>query len=220
MNFRRNGTDVRDFPETIPVFPLTRALLLPRSELPLRIFEPRYVNMIDDAMAGSRLVGMVQPIGPENAPAPELFTVGCCGRITALAEAGDARYLITLTGVCRFRIIGEEPTSGPYRKCRVSYSDFVDDLKPDSAQDLVNRGGIIETLRVFAQSSNVDLDWSSIDAAPTETLVNALAMMSPFGPQEKQSLLEAKDLRVRAEMLIALAEMDLAQRGDEPQRYH
>jgi uncharacterized protein len=212
--------DIRVLPKVLPVFPLSRALLLPRSELPLTIFEPRYIAMVDAAIAGERLIGLIQPRSPEYEKTPSLFPVGCAGKITSFAETGDARYLITLTGVCRFRILEEQSGPTAYRNCRVNYDEFSADLETGAGVAAVDRDRIIDTLKEFALSSKLEVDWASIDAAPTETLVNALAMMSPFGALEKQSLLEAKDLKARAEMLIALAEMDITQHSDEPRQYH
>lgn len=222
MSLNRPYTDTSLLPSSVPVFPLARALLLPRGELPLNIFEPRYVAMVDDAIARGRVIGMIQPTQTlhETEHGPSLYPVGCAGRITRFAETGDGRYVITLAGLCRFRVVEEEPSSAPYRTCRVDYDEFRLDLDAGAGEAEVDRANIVRTLRNFAESSKLEVDWPSIDAAPTETLVNALAMMSPFGPQEKQSLLEAKDLEARAQMLIALAELDLAQQGADPPQFH
>lgn len=213
-------TDLRELPETLAVFPLSGALLLPRGELPLNIFEPRYVAMVDDAIAGARIIGMIQP-QQENGgttEAPALFRVGCAGRVTRFAETGDGRYLITLTGVARFRIGEELAGVTPYRRFSVSYDSFGSDLLPGAGENAVDRESMVAMLRNFAECSKLEVDWASIDAAPTETLVNALAMMCPFGANEKQALLEARDLKARAETLVALAKLDLAQReGGSPQ---
>lgn len=222
MSVNRPYNDVRLLPEIVPIFPLERTLLLPRGELPLNVFEPRYVAMIDDAIANKRIVGMVQPM-PEQGKAelqPPLFNVGCAGRITRFAETGDGRYLITLSGVARFRIVEEIAQDAPYRSCRVDYDEFRGDLQPGAGEHSVDRDAMCNMLRKFAEYSKIDIDWASIDAAPCETLVNALAMLSPFGAGEKQSLLEASDLRTRAEMLIALAELDMAQQGIERPQFH
>ncbi len=222
MSLNSPYTDPHQLPESAPIFPLSRALLLPRGELPLNIFEPRYIAMIDSALASHRVIGMIQPLPGEaddEARPPKLFPVGCAGRITRFSETGDGRYLITLTGVCRFRVLEEELTLAPFRKCRVAYSEFLTDLEAGAGERDVNRVGMIDMLRRFADVSKLEVDWASINAAPTETLVNALAMMSPFGANEKQTLLEAADLRSRAELLIAFAELDLAQQQgvDRPQ---
>lgn len=213
-------TDIRELPEILPVFPLTGAVLLPRGELPLNIFEPRYVAMIDAALSNERLVGMIQPQSGDGASPPPLFQIGCAGRITRFAETGDGRYLITLTGVTRFRIVQEVTEHTSYRLFRVSYEGFQADLLPGAGENAVDRDSMVAMLRSFAESSKLEIDWSSIDAAPTETLVNALAMMSPFGANEKQALVEAIDLKTRAETLVTLARLDLAQRDGEGQQWH
>lgn len=223
MSMNHPYTDVARLPTILPVFPLTGAVILPRGELPLNIFEPRYIAMIDDAISDARLIGMIQP--KQDLTAKDgLFRVGCAGRITRLAETGDGRYLITLTGVARFDI-GEETTGDqPYRRFLVDYSRFIADLNPGAGERAVDRDGMVSMLRTFAKSSNLEIDWGSIDAAPTETLVNALAMMCPFGANEKQALIEAIDLKTRAETLVALAKIDMAggdtSRRDEAQNWH
>jgi len=208
-----------DLAEVIPVFPLAGALLLPRGQMPLNIFEPRYLAMIDDALRlGHRLIGMIQPDTahqgpPGSEPQPHLFRVGCAGRITQLAESGDGRYLIQLTGVARFRITEELVVPSPYRQCRVSYNDFVDDFTARKGEDAVNRPHLLQALRQFLEVNNLKADWDGIENAPNEALVNALAMMSPYGTAEKQALLEAPDLKTRADMLIAMTEMELAKKN-------
>ena len=208
-----------DLPDTIAVFPLAGALLLPRGQMPLNIFEPRYLAMIDDALRlGHRLIGMIQPdtahAGPPGSePRPHLFRVGCVGRITQLAESGDGRYLIQLTGVARFRITEELVVPSPYRQCRVSYSDFVDDFTARKGEDAVDRPHLLRALRRFLDVNNLKADWDGIENAPNEALVNALAMMSPYGTAEKQALLEAPDLKTRADMLIAMTEIELAKKN-------
>ncbi len=211
-----------DLPEIIPVFPLSGALLLPRGQMPLNIFEPRYLAMIDDAFRdGHRLIGMIQP-DVAHSPSeqqPVLFRVGCVGRITQLAESGDGRYLIELTGVSRFRIVDELTVATPYRQCRVDYFPFIDDFTARKGEDLVDRESLLTTLTAFLKANNLSVDWDGVENAPNEALVNALAMMSPYGPAEKQALLEAPDLKTRAEILIAVTEMDLAKKrtsGDPP----
>jgi uncharacterized protein len=221
MSINNPYTDIRELPETLPVFPLTGAVLLPRGELPLNIFEPRYVAMIDAAIAEDRLVGMIQPL-PEGdgADAPKLFQIGCAGRLTRFSETGDGRYLVTLTGVVRFRIVEEIEAPTTYRRFRVDYRGFEADLLPGAGENAVDRASMVSMLRTFAESSKLEIDWASIDAAPTETLVNALAMMSPFGANEKQALVEAIDLKTRAETLVTLARLDLAQRDGDRSQWH
>lgn len=206
-----------EVPNVIPVFPLPGALLLPRGELPLNIFEPRYLAMVDRALAGDRVIGMVQPrAGEEEDDAPGLSEVGCLGRLTSFQETGDGRYLITLTGVCRFRVAGEIDAETPFRQCRISIAEFTDDLTPRCGEEEVDRARLLDTFRKYLEANNLETDWDSINRASTETLVNALSMMSPYGLREKQALLEAPDLSARAEVLIAVTEMALARGGDDP----
>jgi Lon protease-like protein len=204
-----------DLPEIIPVFPLPGALLLPRGQLPLNIFEPRYLAMVDDSMRdGHRVIGMIQPDpthqGSEDKP--NLFKIGCVGRITQLAETGDGRYLMQLTGVARFRIEQELSVATAYRQCRVSYVPFADDFVARKGEEAVDRKALLEALSAFLKANNLKTDWAGIESAPNEALVNALAMMSPYGTAEKQALLEAPDLKTRAEILIAVTEMELAKK--------
>ena len=206
-----------DLAEVIPVFPLAGALLLPRGQMPLNIFEPRYLEMIDDALRLThRLIGMIQPDtahpGPEESR-PHLFRVGCVGRITQFAESGDGRYLIQLTGIVRFRVAEELVVPTPYRQCRVFYNDFIDDFTARKGESAVDRPHLLQALRQFLDVNNLKADWDGIENAPNEALVNALAMMSPYGSAEKQALLEAPDLKSRAEMLIAMTEMELAKKN-------
>ena len=204
--------DPQELPGTIPVFPLAGALLLPRAQMPLNIFEPRYLAMIDDAMKGARLIGMIQPDEKKGGPAaaPALYATGCAGRITQYAESGDGRYLITLTGVARFRVLEELSVTTPYRQCRADFAAFKNDLVPRFGEDTVDRELLLKTLSDYLKANKLEADWQDINQAPTEALVNGLAMMSPYGAREKQALLEAPDLKSRAEVLIALTEMSLA----------
>ncbi|MDP4004018.1 LON peptidase substrate-binding domain-containing protein [Methylobacterium sp. NEAU K] len=206
-----------DCPVVIPVFPLSGALLLPRGQMPLNIFEPRYLAMVDDAMRTDRIIGMIQP-DPEGSGAanPKLYRVGCAGRVTQYAETGDGRYLISLTGVSRFRITSELASTSAYRRCHVSYDDFAVDFEPRAGEELVDRDGVLKALRDFVESNDLKVDWAGIDEAPDEALVNALCMMSPFGVREKQAMLEAPDLKTRAEILIAVTQMELV-RGSGPE---
>ncbi len=199
-----------DMPAIIPVFPLAGALLLPRGQMPLNVFEPRYLAMVDDALRGHRLIGMVQPEGGEVRGRPPLYPLGCAGRVTSFAETGDGRYLVTLTGVARYTIVEEMSVITPYRQCRVDFSAFVRDFAEDASSENVDRAGLLRTLRNFADAHDLSVDWKGIDDAPNDALVNALSMMSPFGPKEKQALLEAADLKSRADVLIAIAEVELA----------
>lgn len=216
MNPRYRGPN--DLPGVLPVFPLSGALLLPRGQLPLNIFEPRYLALIDDALRdGHRLIGMIQPDGITEAPRvkPALFKVGCAGRITQLAESGDGRYIIELTGVARFRIEDELDANTDYRQCRVTYAPFADDFVARKGEDAVDRGALMRALTDFMTANNMTADWDDIKQAPTEALVNGLSMMSPYGAAEKQALLEAPDLKTRAELLVAITEIELAKKNVE-----
>jgi len=206
----------KDLPPSIPVFPLAGALLLPGGRMPLNIFEPRYLQMIDEAMAGSRLVGMIQPSldgALRGDGEPELCSVGCTGRIISLAETGDGRYLISLQGVCRFRVMHELAVKTPFRQCRIA--PFLTDLEDDQAAGEVDRPTLLRTFRAYLQANDLEADWESVSRAENAMLVNALSMMAPYGPAEKQALLEAPDLKTRAETLIAITEMTLAREGED-----
>lgn len=203
-----------DLPQVIPVFPLDGALLLPRGTLPLNIFEPRYLNMVDDAMAGERIIGMVQTRGGDRTR-PRLARVGCAGRITSFAETSDGRYLITLTGVARFTLGEELPTPAPYRQVKAGFDVFEADLQPAPEDWDFERDRLLTALRAYLHQRSMDVDWSTAKDAPGEALVNSLAMALPFDAQEKQALLEAEALQDRARALTALLEIDAAEGGGE-----
>ena len=203
-----------DLPDTIPVFPLSGVLLLPRGQLPLNIFEPRYLNMVDDAMAGDRLIGMVQPSGGA-ASLPRLSQIGCVGRITSFAETSDGRYLITLTGCSRFRVQSELPVQTPYRQVRAAFEAYEDDLVSPPEEPDFDRDAFLDALRAYMAHRLLDIDWETAETAPMEALVNSLSMALPFEPAEKQALLEAMGLMPRAEALTALMRIDAADGGDD-----
>ena len=214
MNVTYRGP--QDLPDVIPVFPLPGALLLPRGQMPLNIFEPRYLKMVDDALASRhRLIGMIQPDPAHPGPdeKPNIYKDGCVGRITQIAESGDNRYLMQLTGICRFRVEEELTVTTPYRQCRVTYTPFADDFVARKGEDDVDRESLLKALSDFLTANNLKTDWEGIENAPNEALVNALAMMSPYGSAEKQALLEAPDLKTRAEILVAVTEIELAKGG-------
>ncbi len=191
-----------DLPQTIPLFPLTGAIVFPRGLLPLNIFEPRYLNMVDDALASERVIGMIQPSDEEQPP--HLTAVGTAGRITAFAETEDGRYLITLTGLCRFRIARELNASTPYRRAIVAYDEFGEDLKvPETG---IDRDKLRFALRRYVDLHGFKADWSAVDEAPPEQLVNAVSTLCPFDAPSKQALLEAPSLTDRCAALIALLE--------------
>jgi len=207
-----------DLPEIIPVFPLPGALLLPRGQMPLNIFEPRYLAMVDDCLRdGHRLIGMIQPDPAHSGPAAKvpLYKIGCVGRITQLAESGDGRYLLELTGVSRFRIEQELSVATAYRQARVTFAPFADDFTARKGEDEVDRPALLVALRDFLEANNLKTDWDGIEKAPNEALVNALSMMSPYGSAEKQALLEAPDLKTRAEILVAITEIEIAKKNTE-----
>ena len=198
---------VAALPEKIGVFPLTGALLLPRGQMPLNVFEPRYLALVDDAMAGNRLIGMIQPREvEEKSLRPSLAGVGCAGRVTTYRETDDGRYLITLTGICRFRAEHEITVSTPYRQVQADFAVFAKDLV--SADDTrFPRERLLQALRDYLSRRDLKADWRSVMSAPPEILVNALAMLCPFEPAEKQALLEASDWEERVGTLVALLEI-------------
>ncbi len=205
-----------DLPTQIPLFPLSGALLLPAGNMPLNIFEPRYLSMVEDAMLGDRVVGVIQPrfdIG-EELEVPLLCEVGCLGRITAFQETGDGRLMINLAGVCRFRIMAEIDGLSGYRRAEIA--GFGQDLEDNSADaKAVDRDGLLRTFKMFLEANDMEADWDGVREADTETLVNTLSMMSPYGPAEKQALLEAPDLKTRSETLVAITEIMLARESGD-----
>ena len=206
-----------DLPQMIPVFPLDGALLLPGGDLPLQIFEPRYLNMIDDVMAGDRIIGMIQTRAGGDRERPMLTDVGCVGRVTSYAETSDGRYLVTLTGVCRFDAGEELFAHTPYRQLRARYDRFEADLAEDEAAQAPKaaRERFAGALKRYLNRRELDIDWETAQSAPLEALVNSLAMGLPFEPAEKQALLEAPDLAGRFETLSTLLEIDGVDDGDD-----
>lgn len=206
-----------DLPDTIPVFPLPGALLLPRARLPLHIFEPRYLAMIEDTMkTPTRLIGMIQPRGSQRDDAPpKLQTIGCAGRLTAFSETEDGRYMITLSGISRFRVIEEIEGFTPYRRCRVSWTGFDRDLGPVEHDPKLDRGRFFPALRAFFESEDLRTDWESMEEAEDELLINSLSMLCPFDPEDKQALLEAPSLETRRETLVTLIQFALRGGSDE-----
>jgi uncharacterized protein len=200
-------------PDTLPIFPLTGVLLLPRGRLPLNIFEPRYLAMTRDALGGERLIGMVQPSEPQQDNRgrgahenPPVYPIGCAGRITSFSETDDGRYLLTLTGVSRFRIRDELPLLSGYRRVVAEWQPFAHDVDTPSGTEF-DRERFIRGLKGFFTQRQISADWEAIEKAAGEHLINSIAMLCPFAPSEKQALLEAPDLDERARLLIALVEM-------------
>ncbi len=205
-----------DLPRQIPVFPLRAVILLPRATLPLNLFEPRYLQMIEDVVSGNRIIGIAQPertAGDEESPSGKntaLRRVGCAGRVTAYQELDDGRVVITLTGICRFDIEQEIEITNPYRTFGVDFGKFADDFNRGAGEDEVDRERLLHVLKRYLESHHFNADWKAIGNAPSEHLVNSLSIISPYSAEEKQALLEAPDLKSRAEVLVALAEMEMA----------
>jgi Lon protease-like protein len=203
----KSFTGLNDLPTTLPIFPLTGAVLLPRGQLPLNVFEPRYLTMIDAALAGTRFIGMIQPVEHEDKVlASALSKVGCAGRITGFRETEDNRYLVTLTGICRFRLAEELAPDTPFRQLRPDYTPYLADLIEGST-DHFPRDRLLGALKAYLSHRDLKADWKAVTNAPPETLVNALAMLCPFEPAEKQALVEARNWRERVDTLVALLEM-------------
>ncbi|MCA0206113.1 MAG: LON peptidase substrate-binding domain-containing protein [Proteobacteria bacterium] len=209
-----------DLPDAIALFPLPGALLLPRAKLPLHIFEPRYLAMLEDCMATRlRLIGMIQPRPTPAGGGDRLHAIGCAGRLTALSETDDGRYMITLTGVSRFRL-GEEMVSGafPYRRAKVRWDGFERDLGPAESDPLLDRAAFMDLLARYFAAVSLSTEWSSLKGADDELLVNALSMLCPFQPEERQALLEAPSLTTRRETLVTLMEFALRASGENGER--
>ncbi|MFQ3595774.1 MAG: LON peptidase substrate-binding domain-containing protein [Sphingomonadaceae bacterium] len=192
-----------DLPEVIPIFPLAGAILLPRTVLPLNIFEPRYLAMVKDAMAGDRLIGMVQPRG-DTAGTPAVFETGGVGRITRFSETGDGRFLIALTGLLRFRLAEELAVTTPYRQVRADYRPFLADWDPPAPLREADRASLEEALRSYLETQELSADWDAVKGADDESLVHTLAVVCPFDVLERQALVEARDLAARARTLTTL----------------
>ena len=194
---------IADLPEVLPVFPLPGAILLPRARLPLHIFEPRYLAMIEDCLKSERrLIGMVQPRG--DGAQPRLATVGCAGRLTSFSETEDGRYMITLSGIARFSVAEEVTGFQPYRRVRANWQPHLLDLSADEADTTLDRPAFLKKLGRYFQARNLGTDWSGLKEADDEVLINALSMLCPFAPEEKQALLEAPTLVERRRVLEAL----------------
>ncbi|MGL4543617.1 MAG: LON peptidase substrate-binding domain-containing protein [Polymorphobacter sp.] len=206
-------TDIDQLPEVIPVFPLTGAVLLPRGIMPLNIFEPRYLAMVRDAMAGSRLIGMVQPRG-DGPGRSRLFDVGCIGRVTEITETEDGRLLIELTGLQRFKVARELEVETPYRQIVASYDGFDADAAEPVAVNAAARAALEEILRTYLDTNGLSADWDAVASADDDSLITTLAAVCPFDPVEKQALLEAPDLPSRAATLTALMTFSQGARGN------
>jgi uncharacterized protein len=211
MKFLKDYQSPSDLPDTLPVFPLAGALLLPRADLPLNIFEQRYLEMFSDAMSGERIIGMIQPReDSDDGETSKLMKIGCAGRITSYTETPDGRLLVTLTGVSRFSVTKELNTPAPYRQVKASFKPYAVDLVMDKGASEVNRPALMTAFKDYLTANNMSADWTEINAASTEVLVNTLSLLAPYPANEKQALLEAPDLKTRAEVLVALTEMALS----------
>jgi len=210
---------VEDLPRTLPVFPLAGVLLLPRGRLPLNIFEKRYLAMFDDALAGDRLIGMIQPSDAAGAKqGPPLYPVGCAGRITQFSETEDGRYLVTLAGVARFKVVEELPLQRGYRRVAVDWTGYGGDLKEEGCT--VNRARLVSLLQDYFRQHGLSANWEAIENAPDERLLTSLAMICPFDAGEKQALLEAGCLADRARIMMTLLEIAIAGKGEDDQPRH
>jgi len=210
---------VEELPATIPIFPLAGVLLLPRARLPLQMFEPRYVALAEDAMAGDRVIGMIQPRQQEQQmpdDAPDVFETGCLGRIVEHRRTDDGRHLVTLAGICRFAVAEEVAPQRGYRRVVADYSAFADDLDDVGTAvgpDAFDRARFLAALRDYMDTNGIAADWEAIDESSDDRLVSALAMLCPFAPSEKQALLECASLGGRAEAMTTLFEMSVAEGG-------
>ena len=206
-----------DLPDTIPFFPLPGALLLPRARLPLHIFEPRYLQMLDDALKTKhRLIGMIQPREVPGAAEKRLHAIGCAGRLTGFSETEDGRYMVTLSGISRFRVLQEVQGFTPYRRCQVDWAPFARDLGGAESDAGFKRAEFMAGLKRFFEAMDLSTDWGSLKGADEELLINSLSMLCPFAPEDKQALLEAPSLTTRRETLVTLIEFALrGGNGDE-----
>ncbi|GGA37218.1 LON peptidase substrate-binding domain-containing protein [Pelagibacterium lentulum] len=210
----RRPASIAELPDMLALFPLSKALLLPDAHRPLNVFEPRFVAMIDDALAGNRLIGLIQPRDASDEEAPRgavpLEEVGCIGRIIHFEEQAENRYFIVLEGLCRFDLIDELAVATPYRQAKISTARFADDFMSSLGEEKIDRDRLLTVLRAYAEFAQIEVDWEEIEETGTGELVNLASMLSPYGQREKQALLEAPTLYERAETLIALAEMEMA----------
>ncbi len=225
MRQPRNYLDISALPQRFAIFPLARVLLLPGCPLPLNIFEPRYLAMIDDALSNDRVVGMIQPHAEQSlsvAPGgmsgqdrPALYNVGCLGRLTSFSETGDGRYHIILSGICRFEVREELPVTTLYRQVVADYTPYASDLASKDTSE-VNRPALLGDLTNYLEQQKLSADWKAVENTPTEDLVNMLAMNCPFELSEKQALLEARNLQERSKILMTLLQMAVAGTSSTP----
>ena len=207
-------------PDVLPVFPVMGVVLLPRGRLPLNIFEPRYLAMVEDALGQGRMIGMIQPtVGEDEAPVPPLYQVGCAGRIMSFSETDDGRYLINLQGLCRFHVAEELSPQSDYRRVRPDWRKFIGDFGPED-EGAFDHGRLMTVLRHYFKTQNIAADWNAVQNTSGEMLISSLAMICPLEPSEKQALLEAQNMQDRAKLLIALLEMACLPQQDAESARH
>jgi Lon protease-like protein len=206
QTLKRAQTVLSALPEELPIFPLTGAVLLPHARLPLNIFEPRYLAMVEDALGKGRLIGMIQPSVTEDVATPPLYSIGCAGRISSFNETDEGTLLIVLSGVCRFRIVEERQTTKLYRTIKPDWKSFIADLGENGEAD-IDREHLIDLLKIYLKKNSISVDWNVVKNAPNDVLVPIIVMICPLAPNEKQALLEAESFAARARMLMTLMEM-------------
>ena len=201
----RSYNSTSDLPSKLAVFPLTGAVLFPQTQLPLNIFEPRYIQMIDEVLSSpNRIMGMIQPnLSKDDPNSKNLKKVGCAGRISSFSETGDGRYLVTLTGIARFEVDQELDTTTPYRQAMANFENYKDDLKPANTEN-IDRKSLLVLIKKYLEQKNLLIDWEIIEQSPTEQLINYSGVLVPFEPEEKQLLLETKTLTDRCKVLESL----------------
>ncbi len=201
-------------PKKLPLFPLSKVLLLPRAKLPLNLFENRYLHMLDYALANGRSIGMVQPLEKTNSSnarkQSKLYSVGCAGYITAFSQTNDNRYEIILRGMCRFEIVSELSLKNGFRRAHVKWDMYKDDFKTPNLKNKKKREDFLSILRVYLKKFSINADWEAIEVTDDENLINSIAMGCPFDVNEKQALLQAKNLDERFEILISLMKMSMS----------
>tara|TARA_Y100000590_G_scaffold83455_1_gene93008 strand:+ start:8993 stop:9634 length:642 start_codon:yes stop_codon:yes gene_type:complete len=191
-----------DLPKILPIFPLSNFIIFPKTTVPLNIFEPRYIQMVDDSMKGDRIIGMIQPKKSGQLKKPDLYNIGCAGKITSFNETEDGRYLIILNGVCRFRIIKEEKSEKLFRKCSVQYSEFLEDMENKKEKiEISELESIFDNLKKLFEKNGYTINWKEFEKKNFDQTINALSMASPFSLEEKQVLLESKNLKIRKDKL-------------------
>ena len=196
--------NIKNLPKEIPIFPLSDCLLMPKGTISLNIFEPRYINMTEDAISNNRYIGMIQPRHKHNNE-PELYPTGCVGKITHFSELKDQKYLIELTGVCRFQLISHKLTERKYRIASIDLANYSQDLKDNKLElNPLLKDSFLNSLKNYFESQKIDADWQIIEKAPTNVLINSLAQSCPFNKEEKQKLLESTDLDDLINTMITL----------------